>query len=287
MAIGRSFPERPGYWVASQGARLIMKRQDSDIVQAVRSNQWVVGGERASAAELDAAAREVFQHTARCLFDLYHHLSDREWIARNVRFGPEVSDLIARSRQGELAAVVAGVHLSNFDLIIRAAAFRGFTALGIAMPETSDNSGYAWQNEMRRETGLDIIPASMNALRLGIERLRAGSTVFTGLDRPLPGSKYQPRFFGLPASLPVMHILLALRAKVPVVVVSAIMHPDGGYEMVVSEPISMTPHRDRHTEILMNAETVLATAERLILAAPQQWSMFYPVWPQAAERMPQ
>lgn len=286
LAIGRSVPSRFGYWLGSVGAGLMMRRPTSAMVQAVRINQWVVGGERASAVELDDAAHDVFHHTAHCLFDLYHHLSDEKWIRQRVTFGPALSALIEQSLRGEIPAVVAGVHVSNFDLIMRAAAYRGLTALGIAMPETSENSGYAWQNKMRRETGLDIVPASMTALRLGIDRLRAGGTVFTGLDRPLPDSKYQPRFFGRPTSLPVMHVLLALRAKVPVVVVSGIMHADGHYEMLASEPIMMKPHRDRHTEILMNAEAVLEAAEPLILAAPRQWSMFYPVWPQAADEMP-
>jgi KDO2-lipid IV(A) lauroyltransferase len=99
-------------------------------------------------------------------------------------------------------------------------------------------------------------------------------------------SKYCPRFFGRPASMPVLHILLALKTNAPVVVTAAIMRPDGIYQFFASDFIAMQPHSDRHTEILLNAERVLSVAEGFIRQAPQQWAMFYPVWPEALEEMP-
>ena len=41
----------------------------------------------------------------------------------------------------------------------------------------------------------------------------------------------------------------------------------------------MQKRSDRDEEILMNAEKVLEVAEVMIRQAPEQWSMFYPVWP--------
>ena len=41
----------------------------------------------------------------------------------------------------------------------------------------------------------------------------------------------------------------------------------------------MIPHPDREQEILQNAERVLQAAEDMILRAPEEWVMFYPVWP--------
>jgi len=83
-----------------------------------------------------------------------------------------------------------------------------------------------------------------------------------------------------------MHILLALKTGVPVALTSASQNQEGRYQIDISEPIDMTPHPDRHQEILLNAERVLSVAEEAILQAPHQWAMFYPVWPEAMAEMP-
>ncbi len=108
----------------------------------------------------------------------------------------------------------------------------------------------------------------------------------SGLDRPVSESKYCPRFFGRPAALPVLHVPLALKANVPVVVVGAIRQPNGVYQVQTSEPIFMRRHPDRYTEIMQNAETILDVASGYIRKAPQQWAMFYPVWPDALIETP-
>jgi KDO2-lipid IV(A) lauroyltransferase len=155
-------------------------------------------------------------------------------------------------------------------------------ALSLSQP----GSGYRWQNELRSEWGIDMAPASMASLLEAARRLRAGGTVISGLDRPLPGSKYRPRFFGRPAALSAMHVFLALKTNVPIYVLAAVMRPDGVYAIKGSEPVQMVPRPDRHTELIYNAERVLAVAEDFIRLAPYQWSMFYPVWPEALEEVP-
>lgn len=56
--------------------------------------------------------------------------------------------------------------------------------------------------------------------------------------------------------------------------------PDGTYRLVGSDPIWMTPNDDLETEIQSNAEKVLKAAEPIIAKHAQQWTMFYPIWPQ-------
>ena len=108
----------------------------------------------------------------------------------------------------------------------------------------------------------------------------------TGIDRPIADTRYRPRFFGRPASLPVVHVQLALKTNVPVYVVAAIMRPDHTYEIHTSEPIEMQRYKDRETELIENAETILKIAEDYIRMAPVQWSMFYPVWPEVENEVP-
>lgn len=282
--LSRTMPPRIGYRIANIAGNWLAGQRHLAMVQAVRANHWVISGCVADSASLDQAARDTYIHTARCLYDLYHHLKDIDRLYERIDFSERFIQFLEDRQQPETGLVVAGIHLSNFDLGIHAVGRRGLKAmtLGVAKP----GGGYQWQNKLRAESGMQIIPSSTNALRHAIQYLETNGTIMTGLDRPLPDSKYLPRFFGYPAALPVMHILLALKAQVPVMVPFTRFTEQGRYFIDISEPILMQSHPDRHQEILLNAERVLQIAEAAICKAPEQWAMFYPVWPEMLSKMP-
>jgi len=284
LSLSRGLPPGPGRRLARAVAHWLASRQGLPIVRAVRLNQWVVSGGRLTGQALDEAVYTTFQHTAQNIYTLYHNLNDHTGMERLVEFSPQAEALVRASQAAGSGMIVVGVHMSNFDLVARLAGRRGLRALVLALPQPG--SGYRWQNRMRREAGLEILPASLSALRLASRRLQAGETVLTGIDRPLPYSKYRPRFFGRPAALPVMHINLALQTGVPIVVAAALMGPDSVYRILTSDCISMRRHPDRRREIIQNAETVLEIGEDFIRQAPTQWAMFYPVWPEAEAELP-
>lgn len=174
--------------------------------------------------------------------------------------------------------------MSSFDLALRAITLLGLRALALTVTEIS--GGPKWLLKIRRNAGLEILPANMNTLRHAIAWLREGGAVLTGVDRPIPASKYRPCFFGHPSTLPVHHIQLALRANVPIVMAAMIRQPDDSYQFMISDPIYMQHYPDRRTEIITNAEVVLKVAEDIIRQAPQQWSISYPVWPELIKQVP-
>ena len=61
---------------------------------------------------------------------------------------------------------------------------------------------------------------------------------------------------------------------------ACIRQPDETYILHASDLIEMSKHSDREVELVMNTERVLSIAEGFIHSAPEQWAMFYPVWPQ-------
>jgi lauroyl/myristoyl acyltransferase len=124
--------------------------------------------------------------------------------------------------------------------------------------------------------GMNIVPASVGALRGAIKHLRNGGMLVTGLDRPIPHPNRQPKFFGQPASLPIHYVSLASQAHVPIVVMAVIQQADGKYHVFRSDFIEYDSERDE----VQNAENVLKRAEDFIRRAPQQWNVPLPVWPQ-------
>lgn len=284
IGIGRSLPPAIGYPLVNSLAKIIASRRNSPLVRAVRANQWVITREKLSADQLDQAVQDTFRHTAHCLYNFFRTFNNPQALLERIEFGPRIKQYIERTKQGKEGMVIVGLHLSNFDLVAQAAAQLGLRALALGIPES--DAAVRWQNDMRRNFGLEIIPASMKSIRSAMKRLRSGESVITGIDRPIPESKYRPIFFDRPVSLPVIHIHLALKAKVPVIVAAAIMQPDGIYHILASDLIYMKPHPNRHEEIIQNAETVLRVVEDYIRQVPTQWTMTLPVWPEAQDEMP-
>jgi phosphatidylinositol dimannoside acyltransferase len=285
LMLARSTPAHLGYKLAFGISDLIAARHSWALVRAVRTNQWIVSRGKLSGSELDQAVRITLRNTARAIYDFYHYFHNSEAIRRLISFNAPAERLIQQSQTGEAGMVVVGVHLSSFDLGLRAISLLGLRALLLTLTELS--GGHQWQLHMRRNFGLDILPANMSTLRQAITYLREGGAILTGVDRPVGPSKYKPRFFGQPSDLPVHHIQLALKADVPIVVAAMIRQADDNYQFLVSEPIFMQPHPDRRTEIISNAEAVLKVAEDFIRQAPQQWSISYPVWPELMDQVPE
>lgn len=277
--VARSIPESSGRRIASWIADFISSRKSWKMVQAVRGNQWVVRGGQVNGHELDQAVKANFQCIADSIYDLYHNVDNPSAFLRLIEPHPVAIQLVQRPQFSDRGLVVAGVHLSNFDLVFQMGGLAGIQAIALTLPELS--AGYRKQLEMRVKKGMHLLQASVGNIKHSIDHLKAGGMVITGIDRPDVSYIYRPKFFGRPAAVPIHHVFLALKSHVPILVGATIKCTDGKYHFMFSEPIEMQPHPDRHTEILLNAERVLQEAEKFILRDPSQWSMTFPVWSDA------
>jgi KDO2-lipid IV(A) lauroyltransferase len=281
--LARHAPPWLGYRLAYFVADRIAGRRKSALVRATRANQWVVSGGELSGEALDRRVKEVFRNTARSIYDLHHDIGRETVVRRLLDQETELKSLLQRPKYAERGLVVVGLHLGNFDFVLQAAFRHGAQALVLTVPEVS--GGYRIQYEMRRKTGMELMPASVGALRRCIEHLKQGGWVVTGMDRPVEKPTVRPLFFGRPASLPVHHVYLALKSRVPVMVVATLRREDGSYYFLSSEPLEMASGDEREAELKQNAEAVCRAAENFIRLAPEQWAMSFPVWQEALDEV--
>ena len=282
--IGKFTPYWLGYRIAIFAADRISARKDWKLVHAARCNQWVVHGEQLKGPALDKVVAENFHSIAYSIFDLYHNINNTAAFLRLIEPHPTAIELVQRPEFSSRGLVVAGVHLSNFDMVFQMGGLAGIRAIAITLPELSP--GYQKQLELRVKKGMRIMQGSVGSLKRAVNHLRAGGMIITGIDRPDESYPYRPRFFGRPAALPIHHIFLALKAHVPIIVAATLRLPDGKYHLLFSEPIEMQPHPDKCTEIILNAEAILQVAEGFIRQDPAQWAMTFPVWPDALDQVP-
>jgi KDO2-lipid IV(A) lauroyltransferase len=282
--LGRFIPPQVGYPLCNSIGNWIATRRNSNVTQSIRANQWVVGGARLEKEALDRAVQETLRNNIRDLYLLYHHVQDPEATKHLIHLSASAREVVKRPEFAERGLVIVGLHLSGFDLILQSLCRQGLKAMILTIPNPQ---GGRWiEYEMRKKTGMNVVPASLNALRQAVKHLEQGGMVLTGMDHPVPESKHHPKFFDQAASLPTHYISLASKARVPVVIMAAIYQADGKYHVLSSEPIEMEFDLDREKAILRNAEKVLRQAEGFIRLAPQQWNVPLPVWPQYLGNVP-
>jgi KDO2-lipid IV(A) lauroyltransferase len=287
LRISQIIPPWIGFRLSNLLADRLAANRSLPVVRAIRLNRWVVSGGKLEGQALDQAVRANLRHVASAYYLLFHNIHSPKALQDAVVFSENLDTLIATSKEGRRGVIVCGLHMNDFDLVVQAAAWRGLQALAISLPQASENTkAVEWQHSFRRETGLQILPASFEAFRTAIRQLRLGKTIITGIDRPISKTKHHPRFFGRPASLPLHHIQLALETAAPIVIFVPVRRKDGRIAIESSEEIRMQRYSSRERELLFNGECVLEAAEEFIRRTPEQWSVFQPVWPEALAELP-
>lgn len=284
LAIGKFIPPRIGFPLADKTARFLASKTDADFVKAARANQWVVTGQSLAKDDLDAQVSENFRLTSRIQYDLYHNINNHDAIKERVSISPKLCAFLEDRIGGNEGTLMVAPHLSNFDLAGRAIVLHGFDVQALSYPRPP--GGYQWQNQLRKDAGMNITPMSVESMRAAKSRLKDGGAVLTGIDRPVEETNYHPRFFGYRTNLPTSYVRMALQTKSAILVIACIGTPSENYTVECSDLIYLEPMDDPVTEIERNAEKVLAEMEPFIRTHPAQWAMTYPVWPFAQEEMP-
>jgi len=272
-------PRKMGAWLIKTISSILGSAKNLDLTSAVRSNQYVVSSGTLSDRELVQRTKQVLSHAGDCFFDLYHYYDNPNKLDIIAPWSESMTAFVKYS-QADQGYLVVAPHLSNFDLVMARLVRGGFRGKVLSYP--NPGSGYQLQNEIRESFGLDVVPLGDSSLEAEIvEYLKAGGLVATGVDRPVPTRKkrHYAEFFGRPSPLPLGYITTALAANVPVIVVAAFMDSDGKYGLRISEPITLNKYKNKLDDIILNAERVLKRVEEFIKLSPEQWLMYYPIWP--------
>jgi len=130
---------------------------------------------------------------------------------------------------------------------------------------------------LRRNKGLNIIPAKSGALQAMLGALRNGEIVLIACDRDVTGEAPKALFFGEETRLPDMAVRLALRTGAAIIPVFNLRRDDGRYDVYVEPPIEVASSGRANVAEHMNE--VIRVVEKYIKSCPEQWAVLEPVWP--------
>ncbi|MEW6568491.1 MAG: hypothetical protein AB1449_10075 [Chloroflexota bacterium] len=281
MALARLLPARIAYRLADRGAEATARRRGLPIVEAIRANQAVVRGLPLDDPSLEAATEAVLVHAARGYVDLFRALAHgQQALIAGCTMMPDLQQALVQGRSDGRGMLAVSGHLSCFDMLVLTLAARGVAVQGLSYADP--RGSYRVQNILRRRSGLILTPISQAALRMAFARLRRGELVLTGVDRPAPEGEML-RFFGRLARMPVGHARLAIRTRARILVGAMRSAGQGHYEAVylgMIDPLEMGREGGDPRAV---AEAVLALLESPIRARPEEWLMFFPVWPEVLQ----
>jgi KDO2-lipid IV(A) lauroyltransferase len=229
-----------------------------------------------SDGEVQRLARRAYAHLGRVSIEL----------ALMGKLGPrDVLDLF--EEEGDFAALEQAVaqgkgvigftgHVGSWELTAAYIAARGI-AIDVVARHMSNPLFDAYLNQSRTNAGMQVVYDD-EAVRRIPRAIREGKVVGLVADQGVLGlaSTYVP-FFGRPAKTPKGPAVFALRYKLPILFMAAILQPSGKYRFRVEE-IPLVDTGDREADVETTVAAFTNALERLVRQHPEQYFWHHRRW---------
>lgn len=251
----------------------------------VEANLARVVGEPPGSPRLEAAAKEAFRSYARYWFDAFHaRVMSREEVDR--RFRVEGREHIDRAVEEGRGAVLALPHMGNWDVGGRWLRVQGYQMAAVA-ERLRPPRLYDLFVRHRRALGITVVPLQeTRKLREDLTR-RLGENHLVALvaDRDLRGKGVPVEMFGAPRRLPTGPALLARLTGSPLLPCAMYESPEG-WNCLIGPPLDIPRTDDVRADVAEATRRLAVEFERAIAAAPTEWHMFQPAWPEGGPAVP-
>jgi lauroyl/myristoyl acyltransferase len=251
-------------------------RVDRRGYRVAMANLEAAFGDRYTAAERAAIARESYQHFARTMLDLFWSPRLRADNYREyIEFDEEGIERTRRETAEEgHTGVVGSFHYSNFEWLSLACGWLGYPS-AITTQELKNPLLDVFFQKLRERSGHTTVPRRGAVLKL-FNMLRKGGRVALLVDTTLP--PHHPTIvidcFGLKTIITVAHAWLQARTRLPMLPLNC--EPlGGGRYRVVAHPLVRPPEDATHREI---AQACWDAFEPTVRENPAPWLWMYKHW---------
>lgn len=186
---------------------------------------------------------------------------------------------IAHGAAAGKGVIIALPHLGGWDFAGAWLAGRGFPPAVVVEPVEPPEL-FEWFADVRRALGMEVIPLGADAGSRVLAALRAGRVVCLVCDRDLAGDGVEVELFGERTTLPAGPATLALRAGAPLVPAGVYFRPRGGHLAKIGPPVPTAREGRLRDDVTRITQDLAHRFEELIAAAPEQWHVMQPLWPE-------
>jgi phosphatidylinositol dimannoside acyltransferase len=278
---GRTFPEHTGRLVFRWFA-LLAHALMPGARATVAANQSQVLGRPVDDPLVRASTREAFVSYSRYWYDSFHarELTDLDISQRYRAEGKEHFDRALEAGRG---LIVALPHFGNWDVAARWLQTQGLE-LTVVVERLKPERLFRLFRENRQALGMEVISLGSGGgvgRRLS-EALAKNNMVALVADRDLTGKGLPVKMFGRTRKLPTGPALLSISSGAPVIIVGIFDEGDGWHQ-VIGPTLIAEQTGDRRADVIALTRRIAAEFERLISAAPANWHLFQPGWPEEGQ----
>jgi len=272
-------PRRIGYLIATLVGDIIYLVSPR-IRGTIASNVMHVMGAESDDAEVRRVVRGVLRNASKNYLDLIRIPRMKPQQIKRQVTPHGVHHLVDALARGKGVMLVTA-HFGSFDMAVQLLAVHSVrTTIPVEALEPERLLDHVVS--LRKNKGLNIIPAKSGALQAMIKALRNGEIVLIACDRDITGEAPKALFFGEETRLPDMAVRIALRTGAAIIPVFNIRRDDGEYDVYVEPPIEVVSNGTANVTGHMNE--VIRVMEKYIKSCPEQWAVLEPVWPESSHR---
>lgn len=174
------------------------------------------------------------------------------------------------------AYLCIGSHLGNWELMAPYMAHSGCKVAEVVRPFDDPRVDRAIDG-IRRAGGVETIPKD-NAGKDIVRCLKDGYMVGVLVDQSPRDSAVPVTFFGQPCWATIAPVMIAVRAKVPVLPVALFRNDDLTYTLQFFPPIDMERTGDLRGDLVRNSQRCQDAIEAIVRAHPEQWLWLHRRW---------
>jgi lauroyl/myristoyl acyltransferase len=231
-------------------------------------------GPETSNSKLNKTVRRVISSTIKNYVDLLSlpHQSHKD-IKRmvNVTGIAHLEEALSKGK----GAILCTAHLGCFDTAFQILGAYS-TQLTVVVEPIDPPILLNYVTSIRKEFGIDILPAVTGALKQIIKLLRNGEMLLFALDRDTAGARVQSHFFGKDTSMPAEAVKIAMRTGAAIVPVFNNRRRDGNYNLYIEPELDII--RNGNDSLAENMERIARVMEKYIRRFPEQWVVLEPIW---------
>jgi len=276
--LGMHVPRPAGLRVASVAFAALHRAQRDGQREVVAQNLSRVLGYPPGSPLVRRAVWEAYQLYGRYWYETY---AMRSMSAEEVnrRFSIDGVGHIDRALEAGRGIICALPHMGNWDAAGHWLCLNGYRMSAVA-EELKPKEVFELFLKHRRALGMGIVPLS-EGRNVGAElvRLLSENEVITLVaDRDLTDRGVEVEMFGEPRQLPAGPAYLSLATGSPLSP-SAVYTTPEGWHTIIEPPLQIERSGSMREDVSALTRLLAARFERLISAAPTDWHMFQPAWP--------
>jgi Kdo2-lipid IVA lauroyltransferase/acyltransferase len=225
-----------------------------------------------SAGERERIARDMWENLGRCFAEFFHI----EEIASGDRILLDETSEFQTLRAAAPQAVVCGMHMGNWEIVVVAALRCGFTPAGVYQKITNPLvDRYVTARRAPYYPGGLLEKSARTAVQLMKYTKGGGCAAFLADQREGRGAPAP--FFGRPAPSTPFPALVAVTLDVPLYAFR-VKREKGARFSIKTERVPVTRGGEREADVAATTAALQATYERFIREAPAQWMWAHKRW---------